>query len=137
MSVWNRSGDLRYDANPAPSKPRPSRSGRPNRLALASLCCGIASYLLAFVALGAASVSLLSQVYGYLYLLPPVTAIGAIVTGHIARGQIRRTQETGFWQATIGLLLGYLFPVFAYLVISYEYRCVDQPSSICSGPGST
>jgi hypothetical protein len=137
VSVWNRSRDLRYDANPAPSTPRPSRSGRLNRLALASLCCGIASYLLTFVALGATSLSLLSQVYGYLYLLPPVTAIGAIVTGHIARGQIRRTQETGSWQSTVGLLLGYLFPVFAYAVLSYVYRCIDQPSSICSGPGST
>ena len=101
---------------------------------MASLCCGIASYpALAIVALGDSSLHLLSEVYGYFFLLPPVTAISAIVTGHIARGQIRRTQETGEWQATVGLLLGYVVPLFAFWLVSYLLRCVDSASGTCNG----
>jgi hypothetical protein len=96
----------------------PPLRGRRSGLAAASLCCGIASYPLTFVALWASSAFLLREVYGYLFVLPPVTALGAILLGHIARGRIRRTQETGVWQATAGLLLGYLFPFFAAVVVS-------------------
>ncbi|PYC78150.1 hypothetical protein C7C46_16930 [Streptomyces tateyamensis] len=36
------------------------------------------------------------------------TGIPAVVTGHIARSQIRRTKESGDGMATFGLVLGYL-----------------------------
>jgi hypothetical protein len=37
-----------------------------------------------------------------------LTAIPAIICGHIARGQIRRTAEQGDGMAVTGLVLGYL-----------------------------
>lgn len=35
-------------------------------------------------------------------------AIVAIVTGFIARGQIRRTGEQGMWMANLGIIIGFL-----------------------------
>lgn len=61
----------------------PSQSQRTNRLAIAALCCGIA------------------------FLLLPA-AIVAIILGHIARREIRRTGENGRGLATAGPILGYI-----------------------------
>lgn len=60
----------------------PPQSQRTNRLAVAALCCGIA------------------------FIFFPA-AIVAIILGHIARGEIRRTGEHGRGLATAGLILGY------------------------------
>ena len=74
-----------------------SATRRTNPWAIAALVCGI----LAFCGLG------------------PI-GIAAIILGHKARGQIRRTGENGYGLAKAGLVLGYLvlaLSVFALLVI--------------------
>jgi uncharacterized protein DUF1707/uncharacterized protein DUF4190 len=60
--------------------------GRPpaNSLAVASLCCGIAEFFTG-----------------------GLSAIPAVVCGHIARSQIRRTGEPGAGLALVGLVLGW------------------------------
>jgi hypothetical protein len=50
-------------------------------------------------------------------LVAVVMAIGAIATGHIARGQIRRSLEAGLRQATTGVILGYSFLLLVILGI--------------------
>jgi hypothetical protein len=57
-----------------------------NTLALISLVAGISSFV----------------------ILPLIGAVIAIVTGHIARGQIKRTGESGSGMALAGLILGYV-----------------------------
>jgi len=63
-----------------------------NTLAVVSLVTGIGSFLA--------------------HLIPFVggitLAIIAIITGHIARGQIKRTGEPGMGFATAGLVIGYI-----------------------------
>jgi hypothetical protein len=53
------------------------------------------------------------------FVMPIVTAIVAIVCGHIARGKIRRSQgtETGSGMALAGLILGYIGLAFTVLAI--------------------
>jgi Domain of unknown function (DUF1707)/Domain of unknown function (DUF4190) len=67
---------------------------RTNGLAIASLVCGLAQ-------------------------LPSfgLTMIPAVVLGHVARGQIRRTGEDGMGLATAGLVLGWIGIGFALLVL--------------------
>jgi Domain of unknown function (DUF4190) len=80
-----------------PQQPGPYAVARPtNTLAIVSLVVGIASYV----------------------ALPIVGAIAAIVTGHVARGQIRRTGEGGSGFALAGLILGYAHLVIAVIVIA-------------------
>lgn len=62
-----------------------SRAGRLNRLALASLICGIATFCGLF----------------------PI-GIAAVVMGHTARRTVRRTGERGGRLAAVGLILGYI-----------------------------
>jgi uncharacterized membrane protein len=66
-----------------------------NGLAVASLACGLAQF-----------------VFG------PLPTIPAIVLGHVARHQIRRTGEQGGGMALAGLLLGWAAVVFAIIVIA-------------------
>lgn len=69
---------------PRPAPPfRPAKPGRTNSYAVASLACGIAGTFLA------------------------VPAVPAVVLGHMARRQIRRTGEDGDSMAVGGLVLGY------------------------------
>ena len=67
---------------------RPRASGAPpaenNGLAIASLACGVAQFM-----------------FG------PLPTIPAIVLGHVARHQIKRTGEQGAGMALAGLLLGW------------------------------
>jgi len=65
-----------------------------NGLAVASLACGLAQF-----------------VFG------PVTAIPAIVFGHLARHQIRRTGEQGAGLALAGLILGWAVVILAIVII--------------------
>jgi uncharacterized protein DUF4190 len=67
---------------------------RTNSLAVASLIFGIASWC----------------------ACPFVGGVAAVILGHIARGQIRRTGEAGGGLALAGLILGYLHLVGAVLV---------------------
>jgi hypothetical protein len=66
-----------------------------NTLAIVSLVTGIASYI----------------------FVPIIGAIVAIVTGHMARGQISRTGEGGGGFALAGLILGYVHLAVAVIVI--------------------
>ena len=49
---------------------------------------------------------------------PVVGAIVAVITGHMARGQIRRTGESGNGFAIAGLILGYVHLVLAVIAIA-------------------
>lgn len=69
-----------------------SRTGRTNSLAIAALLCGIAQ------------------------LTFPLAFIAAIILGHKARRQIRRTREDGYGLATAGLALGYFSLALIVLV---------------------
>ena len=65
--------------------PPPSAKRPPNTLAVISLLAGIVGYM----------------------GLPLVASIAAIVCGHLARAEIRKTGEEGDVMAIIGLVLGY------------------------------
>jgi ABC-type transport system involved in cytochrome c biogenesis permease subunit len=79
-----------------PQQPAPHAVTQPtNSLAIVSLVAGIASY----------------------FVVPVIGAIVAIVTGHMARGQIRRTGEGGGGLALAGLVLGYVHIALAVIVI--------------------
>ena len=76
---------------------QPRSGARPeatNGLAMASLVCG----LMEVFTLG-------------------ITAIPAVILGHVARGQIRRTGERGDGMATAGLVLGWLGIAFFLLIV--------------------
>lgn len=71
---------------------RPSpvpRTSRTNSLAIAALVCGIIQFAV------------------------PPALVAAIVLGHVARRQIRRTGEEGYGLATAGLVLGYIYLTLA------------------------
>jgi hypothetical protein len=65
-----------------------------NGLAIASLTCGIAQFMLG-----------------------PLPTIPAIVFGHVARHQIRRTGEDGAGLALAGLILGWAAVVLGVLIV--------------------
>jgi hypothetical protein len=76
--------------------PVPSAGARRiNPLAVVSLVAGVAAFALGFIFVG---------------------AVMAIVTGHIARRQIKRTAERGAPLALIGLILGY-----THIVLDLSY----------------
>lgn len=66
-----------------PNGPVPART---NGMAVASMICGIASWV----------------------ILPFLASIVAIILGHIARGQVKRSGEQGGGMAMAGLVLGYV-----------------------------
>ena len=66
-----------------------------NTMAIVSFVFGIASYV----------------------VCPVVGGIVAVITGHMARGQIRRTGESGNGFAIAGLVLGYIHLVLAVITI--------------------
>jgi Domain of unknown function (DUF4190)/DUF1707 SHOCT-like domain len=74
-------------------RPRPAAQAT-NGLAVASLVCG----LMQVFTLG-------------------ITAIPAVILGHAARGQIRRSGERGDGMATAGLVLGWLGIAFFVLIV--------------------
>jgi hypothetical protein len=79
---------------PAPMMAPPAATTT-NTMAVISLASGIASW----------------------FVLPLVGGVVAVVTGHIARGQIRQTGEGGSGFATVGLVLGYLHLAVVALVL--------------------
>jgi uncharacterized protein DUF4190 len=81
---------------PPPYQTQPPQWGvsqRTNTLAIVSLVCGIAQF-----ATG-------------------ITFIPAIICGHLARTQIRRTGEQGDGMALAGLILGYVGAVLTIVVL--------------------
>ena len=75
--------------------------GQTNNLAVVSLVAGIASF--------------------FAHIIPIVggftVAIIAIVTGFMARGQIRRTGEKGMWMANVGIALGFIHFALAFVIV--------------------
>ena len=69
-------------------------AAKTNALAMASLACGLAQFM-----------------FG------PVAAIPAIVFGHVARHQIKRTGEQGAGLALAGLILGWTTVILAIVLI--------------------
>jgi hypothetical protein len=76
------------------------KPGQTNNLAVISLIAGIGSF--------------------FAHIIPGIggltVAIIAIVTGHMARNQIKRTGEQGMGMATAGMIIGYIH--IALLVIA-------------------
>ena len=64
-----------------------------------------------------AIVSLVAGIAGYVLPHPFIAGLVAIVTGHMARGQIRRTGEGGGGLALAGLILGYLHFAISVIVV--------------------
>lgn len=56
-------------------------------------------------------------VFGIGQFVFPLAFIAAIILGHLARRQIRRTGERGRGIATAGLILGYFFVASSVLVL--------------------
>jgi len=56
------------------------------------------------------SAAVASLVFGIIswFLCPFVGGIAAVISGHVAHGQIRRSGESGAGMATAGLVLGYI-----------------------------
>jgi len=78
----------------APVPPAPPQLARTNSLAITSLICGIAQMM-----------------FG------PLATVPAVVCGHMARHQIRRTGEQGAGMALAGLILGWIGVGFTALVV--------------------
>jgi Domain of unknown function (DUF1707)/Domain of unknown function (DUF4190) len=81
-------------ATPAAKTSVVTLAAKTNGLAIASLACGLAQF-----------------VFG------PVTAIPAIVFGHVARYQIKRTGEQGAGLALAGLILGWATVILAIVLM--------------------
>jgi hypothetical protein len=87
--------------------------GRTNGMAIASLICGIAQFFVPFFC-----------------------AIAAIITGHVARRQIRQTGEQGAGMAVAGMVLGYAglvlsiigIIVFVVLIVAVAHSTQLPPS---------
>ncbi len=79
---------------PAIRAPIVAPATRTNGYAIASLACGLAQFM-----------------FG------PLPTIPAIVFGHMARGQIRRTGEQGAGLALAGLVLGWATVILAVIAI--------------------
>ena len=77
-----------------PAPPAPPAPPKNNALAIASLVCGAAQLM-----------------------LWPLATIPAVVLGHVARRQIRRTGEQGAGLALAGLILGWIGVGFAVLAV--------------------
>lgn len=80
---------------PPPPPAAPALAGQTNTLAIVSFASGIVSWFLA----------------------PIVGGVVAVVTGHMAKAEIRRTGEEGDSFATIGLVLGYLHLAVVVLLL--------------------
>lgn len=86
--------DLPRAPGAAAAQPAPSVAGHTNGLAIASLACGLGQFA-----------------FG------PVATIPAIVLGHLARKQIRRTGEAGGGLALAGLVLGWVALIMGILAV--------------------
>jgi hypothetical protein len=91
--------DLPAGASPLPAWPvpayQPPPSGGTNSMAIASMVLGVAEFFTA-----------------------GLTAIPAVVCGHIARRQMKQTAERGDGLATSGLVLGYMAIIFWSVLIA-------------------
>jgi hypothetical protein len=107
--------DLPSYSPPALRPPAPPVAPGTNALAVASLACGIAQVIVG-----------------------PLGTIPAIVLGHLARHQIRRTGEGGAGLALTGLLLGWAAVALAGLLIIVSSIAMTGVArhGVPVGPGS-
>jgi len=58
----------------------------------------------------AAIISLIAGILGFVQILPVIGPIGAVIAGHMAKNEIKKSggMVTGNGMATTGLILGYL-----------------------------
>jgi hypothetical protein len=92
-----------------PVAPVPSavpQFAKTNSLAITSLICGLAQMM-----------------FG------PLATVPAVVCGHMARGQIRRTGEQGAGMALAGLILGWIGVGFTVLLVIIAVLAVVAVSS--------
>ena len=72
-----------------------------NNLAVVSFVAGIASF--------------------FAHVIPVIggftVAIVAIITGFVARGQIKRTGEQGMWMANAGIIIGFVHLALGFLLV--------------------
>jgi len=91
--------DLPAGASPLPAWPvpayQPPPAGGTNSMAIASMVLGVAEFFTA-----------------------GLTAIPAVICGHIARRQMKQTAERGDGLATSGLVLGYMAIIFWSVLIA-------------------
>jgi hypothetical protein len=66
-----------------------------------------------------ALVSLVAGIAGYVLPHPFIGGLVAIVTGHMARRQIRQTGESGSGLALAGLILGYVHLALSILLVGF------------------
>lgn len=96
-----------FDRLPDENRPQPTnghrrtirqkpQQGGNNTLSIVALVCGLLAW----------------------FILPVIGALIAIITGHIARSQIKRTGESGAGLALTGLILGYIYFVFIGFAIA-------------------
>ena len=90
----------------APVPMAPPQLARTNSLAITSMICGIAQFM-----------------FG------PLATIPAVVCGHVARNQIRRTGEQGAGMALAGLILGWIGVGFTVLLVIAAVLLVAAASS--------
>ena len=71
------------------------------------------------------SLAIVSLVAGFLsffaHVIPLVggftVALIAIITGFMARGQIKRTGEQGMWMANVGILVGFIHIALGFILV--------------------
>jgi hypothetical protein len=110
-------GEPNYGPQPPYSpyqQPYPAYPPAPptNGLAIASLVCGVGAFIIG------------------------LSFIPAIICGHIARGQIRRTGEQGGGLALAGLILGYVGgALFIVLVLVFFVVAAKVGQAVPASPG--
>jgi uncharacterized membrane protein len=93
---------------PAPAEPATVPSvGRTNGYAIASVACGLGQFVAG-----------------------PLATIPAIVFGHMARNQIRRTGEQGAGLALAGLILGWGAVILAVIFIAVSLAVATRTSNM-------
>ncbi len=92
-------------------------AGQTNTLAIISLVAGIGSF--------------------FAHVVPGVggftVALVAVITGHLARGQIKKTGEGGMGMATAGLIIGYVHLALIGLVVLLVVVDVGRMTSFSTG----
>jgi uncharacterized membrane protein len=97
---------------PAPQAATVTAVPETNGLAVASLACGLAQFVVG-----------------------PLGTIPAIVLGHLARGQIRRSGQQGAGMALAGLMLGWAAVILGIIVIAVAL-VVFRASAPAHAPGA-
>ena len=70
-----------------------------------------------------AMVSLISGILSWV-LAPVIGGVVAVITGHMAKREIRRTGEQGDGLATAGLILGYIHLAVVVLIAGFVFLVV-------------